>query len=169
MHIPTCACSMPAQDFTLSLERREEVRQIIGQRAEFIAWVNCVMDRSSLDAAVLDQNQCRACTLSIRPGLDPSPTVSLTAGQLQDLITVHLADWLEQVERQASKAEERHQWKHGEAWGYRRRAFQKMADLLGGAMQQLHTDTFAREPEWSRSICQDLTPPIPAAQPAPTS
>ena len=38
-------CASGAQDFSLGLERREEVVSVIGQRAEFLAFANCVMVR----------------------------------------------------------------------------------------------------------------------------
>ena len=42
------------QGFTLPLERRGEVRALIGDRAEWLAYLNCAMDRASFDR-VLDQ------------------------------------------------------------------------------------------------------------------
>lgn len=36
-----------------------------------------------------------------------------------------------QIEREAAKVNERHGWyKLGDAWGYRRRAYRRMAELL---------------------------------------
>src|SRR5438132_14334420 len=40
------------QGFTLPLERRDEVRALIGDRAERLAYLNCAMDRASFDRAV---------------------------------------------------------------------------------------------------------------------
>src|SRR4051812_20377299 len=40
------------QGFTLPLERRDEVRGLIGDRAEHLAYLNCAMDRASLDRAL---------------------------------------------------------------------------------------------------------------------
>src|SRR3954468_12378500 len=40
------------QGFTLPLERRDEVRALIGDRAERLAYLNCAMDRASLDRAL---------------------------------------------------------------------------------------------------------------------
>ena len=40
------------QAFALSQEQRDEVRALIGDHAEFIAWVNCVMDRSTFDEQI---------------------------------------------------------------------------------------------------------------------
>ena len=35
------------QDFTLPVERRDELRQLIGEYAELLAYANCAMDRAS--------------------------------------------------------------------------------------------------------------------------
>src|SRR4051812_2422004 len=40
------------QGFTLPLERRGEVRALIGERAERLAYLNCALDRATLDAAL---------------------------------------------------------------------------------------------------------------------
>ena len=40
------------QGFALPLERRPEVRALIGERAERLAYLNCAMDRASFDRAV---------------------------------------------------------------------------------------------------------------------
>src|SRR5262245_54069729 len=37
------------QGFKLPLERRGEIRSLIGERAEMLAYLNCAMDRSTLD------------------------------------------------------------------------------------------------------------------------
>ena len=81
------------QDFQLSFDRRPDVQRLIGQRAELIAYVNCVMDRATLDAC-LDQT---THPISARPEVG-GHTINLDQQQFSDLITVHLADWLEQVQ-----------------------------------------------------------------------
>src|SRR5262249_6062623 len=40
------------QGFTWPLERRGEIRALIGDRAEYLAYLNCAMDRASLDRAL---------------------------------------------------------------------------------------------------------------------
>eukprot|EP00891_Asterochloris_glomerata_P002987 jgi/Astpho2/2987/Aster-03298 len=146
------------QDFQLSLDRREDVKQLVGERAEFIAFVNCVMDRATLDKqldAPSGQHQVRArnqCGGALIP---------LTDQQHTDLITVHLGDWLEQVQRHAAKTDEGHQWlKKGDAWGYRRRAYRRMAELLGGRPLQHYDEVFRHEGPESKHINQELTPVI---------
>ena len=45
------------QGFTLPLERRHEIRALIGDRAEYLAYLNCAMDRASFDRAVDQANE----------------------------------------------------------------------------------------------------------------
>jgi (p)ppGpp synthase/HD superfamily hydrolase len=40
------------QRFQLPLNRRAEIRDLIGERAERLAYLNCAMDRASFDAAM---------------------------------------------------------------------------------------------------------------------
>ncbi len=119
------------QDFSLPLDRRDEVRALIGDRAERIAWLNCVMDRSTFDAAVSAAlGGATRFSISDRQGA----AINVTADQLHDLAVVHLFDWLEQVERSEF------------GWGYRRDAYRNMAQLIGPVPQALYADIFAREP-----------------------
>ena len=57
--------------------------------------VNCVMDRATLDAAVL-QNQEAGCTVNARPEVG-GHEIQLNRKQFLDLISLHLGDWLQQV------------------------------------------------------------------------
>ena len=102
------------QGFTLPLERRAEVRTLIGDRAERLAYLNCALDRASLDR-VLDQ---AAEPFSITDRIT-GEEIPLSRHDFDDLCRVHLLDWLEQVPR-------------SQEWGYRRNAYQKMAERLGG-------------------------------------
>lgn len=120
------------QGFSLPLTERERVRSLIGERAEFVAWLNCIMDRGTFDAAI-SAALAGERTLSIndRSG---NPPIELTVDQLRDLATVHLFDWLEQVERSEF------------GWGYRRDAYREMATLVGSDAETLYKDVFSREP-----------------------
>ncbi|MDE2746894.1 MAG: hypothetical protein OXI41_13040 [Chloroflexota bacterium] len=123
------------QDFCLPLDRRQQVGDLIGERAERIAWLNCIMDRSTFDSAV-------SAALSGEIDLaisdrDGNPPIELTIDQLRDLATVHLFDWLEQVERSEF------------GWGYRRVAYREMAQLLGPEVEALYDEVFTREPSES--------------------
>ena len=61
------------------------------------------------------------------------PTLAAQAEWLH-LLTLSLADWLEQVEGAARKANPAVLWGEGEAWAYRRDAYAAMARLLGAAL-----------------------------------
>ena len=127
------------QGFSLPLGQRGRVRALIGERAERIAWVNCVMDRASFDNAVaqaLEGAAPLADSLIVRDR--EGAAIPMSAEQLRDLAHIHLFDWLEQVERSA------HEQPGG--WDYRRKAYQQMAELVGGNAQTLYAATFAREP-----------------------
>lgn len=65
------------------------------QRAEFCAFCNCVMDRTALDATLSDGPGKHS--IHARPDVAGGAHIPLTDSQFSDLITVHLADWLEQV------------------------------------------------------------------------
>ncbi|MCS6852269.1 MAG: hypothetical protein NZ700_13985 [Gemmataceae bacterium] len=119
------------QGFKLPLERRSEVRQLIGERAERLAYLNCAMDRASFDRAVPQATE----PYTFRDRLT-GETVSLTREDFDDLCRVHLFDWLEQVERSGR-------------WDYRRAAYRGMAERLGGSAWKLYQEVFAGEPAGS--------------------
>ena len=139
------------QDFSLGLDRRDEVKAVIGERAEFTAYCNCVMVRtlttlrrdpaalslsvmtsggkesqaggnvsvvaaSQLEAALMAQSdgslppraqdrETLDATLSAPSGGHEirsrselgGERIPLTDQQFMDLITVHVADFIEQV------------------------------------------------------------------------
>ena len=116
------------QDFKLSLERRGELRELIGERAERLAYLNCTMDRASFDQA-LDQSDERHRFRDRITGEE----VSLPRADFDDLCRVHLYDWLEQVPRSLY------------GWGYRRESFRRMAERLGPVAVQRYEGVFAQE------------------------
>ena len=115
------------QGFTLPLDRRGEVRALIGDRAEHLAYLNCAMDRASFDHALGQV----AAPYRIRDRIT-GEKVQLSRHDFDDLCHVHLFDWLEQVPRSRE-------------WDYRRAAYRKMAERLGPAAQEDYERTFARE------------------------
>jgi hypothetical protein len=115
------------QGFTLPLSRRAEVRELIGERAEELAYLNCAMDRTSLDIA-LDQLDEPIRIVDRISGQE----VSLSRRDFDDLCRVHLLDWLEQVPRSRE-------------WGYRRPAYQAMARRLGTETEATYAQVFAAE------------------------
>ncbi len=118
------------QGFKLGLERRGEVRDLIGSRAEMLAYLNCAMDRGTFDLAA----EGRGETYHFRDRITGEP-VDLPRADFDDLCRVHLYDWLEQVSRSSY------------GWGYRRAAYRCMADRLGDKPLAAYERTFATEPK----------------------
>jgi hypothetical protein len=116
------------QGFTLPLEKRPQVREMIGDRAEKLAYLDCAMDRASFDA-VLDQpaGPYRFVDRITREA------VVLDKTDYDDLCRVHFYDFLEQVPRS--------QW-----WDYRRDLYRKMAERLGGNALIAYDRVFATAP-----------------------
>jgi hypothetical protein len=116
------------QGFKLELDQRDTVRNLIGDRAERLAYLNCAMDRATLDRAVAH-------------GEPPYPITDRLAGEevelsrpdFDDLCRVHLYDWLEQVPRSRL------------GWEYRRAAYRQMAERLGPAAVEAYDRVFAAE------------------------
>ncbi|HZW33568.1 MAG TPA: hypothetical protein VFF52_22805 [Isosphaeraceae bacterium] len=115
------------QGFTLPLERRHEVRALIGDRAERLAYLNCAMDRASLDRALDQAVEPYRITDRIT-----GAEVPLSKHDFDDLCCVHLFDWLEQVPR-------------SQVWDYRRAAYRRMAERLGGPARESYERVFAQE------------------------
>jgi uncharacterized protein DUF6817 len=116
------------QGFKLPTERRAEVRELIGERAERLAYLNCAMDRASFDAA-LERSEP---PYRLRDRLT-GDELSLGQEDYDDLCRVHLYDWLEQVPRS----------RHG--YGYRREAYRRMAERLGPAAVAAYDRVFAAD------------------------
>jgi hypothetical protein len=115
------------QGFTLPLSRRDEIRALIGDRAERLAYLNCAMDRTSFDRALIRPDEPYRFVDRIT-----GEPVELSRADFDDLCRVHLFDWLEQVPRSRE-------------WDYRRPAYRKMAERLGPSAEQDYEQTFARE------------------------
>ena len=117
------------QGFKLPLERRGELAEMIGSRAERLAYWNCQMDRSSLDGLL-----AQADGPYLLRSRESGEMMPLTRGELDDLCCVHLLDWLEQAPRSSF------------GWDYRRRAYRQMAERLGGRALQAYDKVFAQAP-----------------------
>jgi hypothetical protein len=114
--------------FTLPEERRPEIRALIGERAERLAYWNCLMVRATLDRAA--EAEAETCTIKLRTGEE----VPLSRADFDDLCRVHLFDWLEQVPRSDL------------GWGHRRTAFRCMAERLSGTALETYDRVYAQEP-----------------------
>lgn len=115
--------------FSLPTERRPEVQELIGERAERIAHANCMMVRSTFDALLDSDSQEPYCLQNRETG----GTIKLSREDYDDLVRLHLCDWLEQVAR-------------SERWTYRRDSFRRMAKRLGGVAQESYDRVYALAP-----------------------
>ncbi len=115
--------------FEWMLERRGDVRALIGERAERLAYLNCAMNRASFDQAVAHAAGPYRIVDRIT-----GEEVALTPEEFEDLCKVHLYDWLEQVPRS----------RYG--WGYRRASYRRMAERLGPEACRAYDRVFAAEP-----------------------
>ncbi|MEM7536955.1 MAG: DUF6817 domain-containing protein [Chloroflexota bacterium] len=116
------------QRFQLPLERRDELRSLIGERAEKLAYLHCFMLRESLDAQLTQKEGPYHIT-----NRETNEIMTLTKEEYDDLVCLHLCNWLELVERTRN-------------WDKRRGAYRQMAERLGGQMLASYDEVFAREP-----------------------
>ena len=115
------------QGFKLPLERRAEVGNLIGQRAEWLAYLNCAMDRPAFDRALEKGEEPFLYVDRIT-----KEEIRLPGRDFDDLCRIHLYDWLEQVPR-------------SKVWDYRRTAYRRMVDRLGPAAREAYDRVFAAE------------------------
>ena len=101
------------QRFTLALERRDEVRALVGERIERLAYLNCAILYDSFDGEVM--RGTRPFRMTDRFTQEP---VDLTPEEFDDLVRIQLVDRLEQVPR-------------SRAFEFRRDAYRRMAERLG--------------------------------------
>ena len=115
------------QKVAIPLERREEIRQLIGDRAEKFAYWNCFMDRAFFDESVLNDDQ----TPRFRDRVT-GEVIDLSPEDFTELMRLRLCDWLEQVPRT-------------KIWDYRRAGLRRMAERLGGVALESYDRVFAAE------------------------
>ena len=130
------------QGFTLPLERRAEVRDLIGERAEFLSWLNCAIDRAYFDQQVLRKQGPYQIKDRFTGNL-----VDVSDDDFDALCFLHLCDWLEQVGRSQS-------------WDYRRTAYAKLADRVGGIGKQRYSEVFANAPAQTWFHEYELAPTV---------
>lgn len=115
------------QRFKIPLERRGEVRKLIGERAERLAYLNCSIDYESFDQEV--ERGTPPYRLHSRL---TGETFELGEQEFEDLLRIQLVDRLEQVPRS----------KHLD---FRREAFRQMAERLGPQAVEEFDRVFAAE------------------------
>lgn len=114
------------KDFALPLGRRRDLAELIGERAELLAYANCAMDRGSFDQAIL--HGAPPHRLKDRwTGL----FLELGPEDFRDLSVIHLVDRLEQVGRSG-------------AWSYRLDAYRRVAEWLGPAAAERFRRVYAQ-------------------------
>lgn len=113
------------QGFKLPVERRHEIRGLIGERAERLAYLNCAMQRETFDAAVAHGQEPYVFTDRLT-----GQQVQLVRQDFDDLCRIHLYDWLEQVPR-------------SEKWDFRRDAYRRLAERLGQPALDTYDQVFA--------------------------
>ena len=117
------------QSFTLPMEKRDEIRELIGEQAELISYLNCAVDRPHFDKEILkDEGPYRILDRFTNTLMDVSDE------NFNLLCTLHLCDWLEQVARSG-------------AWDYRRTALTTLAEREGGKGKRRYETVFAEAPE----------------------
>lgn len=114
------------QGFKLGLDQRPTVRDLIGARAEKLAYLNCAMQRETFDEATRGTGETYRFTDRIT-----REQVELDRADFDDLCRVHLYDWLEQAPRS----------EYG--WDYRRDAYRRMAQRAGGNALATYERVFA--------------------------
>ena len=150
------------QGYKLPFDRRKDIRKLIGERAERLAWIFCVVDRASVDATLDTDVRC----FTSRDELGRFNIELLNETEYWDYLELTLADWLEQVEGAALKQNDLYGWHVGEAFSYRRKAYQRMAELLaqrserGAAALQMANEVYGRESPATRELHQVRTPPM---------
>ena len=124
----------PFQKFKVPLEQRGDVRELIGERAERLAYLNCAMSRATFDESV-EKDEGPYTMVDRFTG----ERVEFSPQEFQDLLTMHLCDWLEQVERYGK-------------WDSRRVAFRRMAEMLSGVALESYDEVFSREPRVEATV-----------------
>ena len=166
------------QGYKLPLSHREEIAGLIGPEAERLAWIFCMVDRETVDATALAPPPAGAApAFAARAELGGFAMPLRDRAEWLDFLALSLADWLEQVEGAATKALPSpvggaDVWAAGEAWAYRRAAYEAMAGVLAAegdawvakAAPAMYAEVFANEPAATRGLCIAKTPPMgPAA------
>mmetsp|Transcript_2342 Transcript_2342/g.6741 ORF Transcript_2342/g.6741 Transcript_2342/m.6741 type:complete len:308 (-) Transcript_2342:1603-2526(-) len=159
------------QGFSLPLSERKAIQNLIGEKAEWLCFVFCMIDRSTLDQTVFAYDgriqDDKIFYMKARPELGRFD-IHMDKDEWLDFVELTLADWLEQVEGAASKPSSLFLWKAGEAYAYRRLAYRKMAEILSKERAPrlatiptaMLNAVMATESPETRHLVQARTPPM---------
>lgn len=171
------------QGFALPLNQRAAIQSLIGPQAEKLAFVFCMIDRSTLDESITEyyynytQHSSTSGQLNqvlhlrARPELGRFP-IELTKEEWLDFVELTLADWLEQVEGAAETASDIFLWESpGHAYAYRRLAYRTMSQILAleraprlaVTAPRMLKEVMETEDESTRHLVQPRTPPMSQA------
>jgi Domain of unknown function (DUF6817) len=117
------------QKFKLPLERRGEVRELIGERAERLAYLFCAVVYDSLDQEIERGTPPYQMTDRFT-----GKTIAISDQDFDDLLRIQLVDRLEQIPR-------------SKEWDFRRESYRRMAERLGPHAVAEHERVFAMEAE----------------------
>lgn len=130
------------QGFKIPLDKRDEIRALIGEEAERLAYVNCALTRESLDGSVAAGGPPQLWDRFTNAPL------AITEEEYTRLVTLHLCDRLEQIGRSRN-------------WDHRRDAWENMARKLGGVALENWTRVFAQAPPPGHSSAEPATTSAP--------
>ena len=163
----------PGKEMAIPFSSRDKVQQIIGTPAEALVFAFCVVDRHSFDELLLSYYDPKTKKPKKRKHYAMKSRIELGGFKIQmsqneflDFATLCLADWLEQVEGAAlTPSDTGYGWKVGEAWSYRRRAYEAMSDILIrerglGIAKSTYRAVYGVEGEGSKKLEQRRTPPL---------
>ena len=166
-------CVYSFQGYKLPLNKRPQIRNLIGERAERLAWIFCMVDRKSVDDTLYllaDEHQQtnRSFEFKARPELGNFQIKLMDENEWLNFIELSLADYLEQVEGAAEKSSHLFQWQIGEAYSYRRQAYIDMRNILvkrlgKDVVGETYNAVYDRESTATRNLHQVLTPPMSEA------
>ena len=117
------------QKFKLPLERRGDVRALIGERAERLAYLFCAVVYDSLDKEI--ERGTPPYQMTDRFSGEP---IAISQQDFEDLLRIQLVDRLEQIPR-------------SKEWDFRRDAYRRMAERLGTHAVAEFERVFALETE----------------------
>lgn len=115
------------QRFKLPVEKRNEVRELIGERAERLAYLNCAIIYDEFDEELARGGEPFRMTSRLT-----GEPIELDREELEDLLRVHLVDRLEQIPR-------------SKAFAWRKDVFREMAKRLGPEAQAEFDRVYALE------------------------
>ena len=117
------------QRFKLPVEKRAEVRELIGERAERLAYLNCSIMYDEFDEELARGEETFRMTSRLTGEL-----IELGREELRDLLRVHLVDRLEQIPR-------------SKVFDWRKDNFREIAKRLGPHAHAEFERVYAPTPE----------------------